>query len=119
MRVKGHALKDGLLGYRYCKCDQWSMFRPRQGERGSFMPELYVREEYRAHLEEVVDGQRKQWLANLFEFENCDECGRGAEGHTAVGVLGNWFARCNIPKPGPCPVCQDCDCEVKSKECGR
>lgn len=43
----------------------------------------------------------KQWLKELFEYENCPECGRGARGHTAVPFMfGNWFARCN-PKPQP------------------
>lgn len=35
------------------------------------------------------------WLAELFEFEWCAECGRGAAGHTAVPFMGNWFGRCD------------------------
>jgi hypothetical protein len=34
------------------------------------------------------------FLEELFEFEDCDECGRGPEGHDAIPLLGNWFARC-------------------------
>lgn len=30
----------------------------------------------------------------LFEHENCKECGRGASNHTAILLLGNWFFRC-------------------------
>lgn len=41
-----------------------------------------------------------QWLADLFEFERCSDCGGDAEHHTAVPLAGNWFARCNCP-PGP------------------
>jgi hypothetical protein len=40
-----------------------------------------------------------QWLAEQFEFEYCDECGRDACDHTAVPFMGNWFARCNHPLP--------------------
>ena len=35
-----------------------------------------------------------KWLEDLFEFENCEECGRGAEGHTPVILFGNPFAVC-------------------------
>lgn len=35
------------------------------------------------------------WLMSLFEWENCDECGKGAENHTVISVLGNPFAKCN------------------------
>jgi hypothetical protein len=37
------------------------------------------------------------WLAELFEFEYCAECGGDAEHHTAIPFLGNWFARCDYP----------------------
>ena len=36
-----------------------------------------------------------EWLADLFEFEYCAECGGDACDHTAIPFLGNWFARCN------------------------
>jgi len=39
-----------------------------------------------------VDPQ--EWLKELFEFENCSECGKGAENHDAIPFMGNWFARC-------------------------
>ena len=34
------------------------------------------------------------WLAELFQFEFCEECGHDAEDHIAVPFLGNWFAIC-------------------------
>ena len=37
------------------------------------------------------------WLAEIFEFEFCAECGGDAQHHTAIPVLGNWFARCDFP----------------------
>jgi len=37
-----------------------------------------------------------QWLADLFEFEYCAECGSDADGHDAVPFMGNWFARCKV-----------------------
>jgi hypothetical protein len=37
------------------------------------------------------------WLKELFEFEFCSECGGDAQHHTAVPVMGNWFARCDYP----------------------
>ena len=41
----------------------------------------------------------REFLENLFEFENCDECHMGANGHVAIllnfGHYGqNYFARC-------------------------
>lgn len=33
----------------------------------------------------------------FFEFELCGECGRDAEDHTPILLLGNWFFRCNRP----------------------
>jgi hypothetical protein len=35
-----------------------------------------------------------QFLCELFRFENCDECGKGARNHVACPLLGNWFAKC-------------------------
>lgn len=40
-----------------------------------------------------------QWLMERFADQNCEECGRGARSHTAVPVLGNWFAHCIPKKP--------------------
>jgi hypothetical protein len=40
----------------------------------------------------------KQWLKEYFEYQNCDECHRGARSHTAIPFNGNWFARCNDVK---------------------
>lgn len=36
-----------------------------------------------------------QWLREQFEFEWCAECGRDHRHHTAIPILGNWFARCD------------------------
>lgn len=36
-----------------------------------------------------------EFLAELFEYELCDECGGDAPDHTAVPFLGNFFARCD------------------------
>ena len=38
-----------------------------------------------------------RWLRELFEWELCAECGGDARHHTAVPLLGNWFARCDYP----------------------
>lgn len=37
----------------------------------------------------------KIWLKEMFEHEYCAECGRDHRHHTAVPVLGNWFAYCD------------------------
>lgn len=37
------------------------------------------------------------FVARLFEFEYCDECGGDAEHHSPVVVHGLWFARCVWP----------------------
>ena len=39
----------------------------------------------------------QEWMQRLFEFEYCAECGRDHRHHTAVPVMGNWFARCDLP----------------------
>lgn len=39
----------------------------------------------------------QKWLAQQFECEFCADCGGDARHHTAVPVLGNWFARCGYP----------------------
>ncbi len=36
----------------------------------------------------------KEFCDNMFEFENCEECGKGTENHEPNILLGNWFARC-------------------------
>ena len=41
-----------------------------------------------------------QWLRQQFQYENCAECRRGARSHSAVPLLGNWFAYCK-------PVCRN------------
>ena len=38
------------------------------------------------------------WLAELFEYQLCAECGRDADQHTVcLTPLGTFFARCNDP----------------------
>lgn len=49
------------------------------------------------------------WLARQFEFEYCHECGKDTDKHTAVMVLGNWFARCDEPEPVKVYECGICD----------
>lgn len=38
----------------------------------------------------------KKWLESLFEYEDCDECHRGAEHHTVSDLMGNPFAVCSV-----------------------
>jgi hypothetical protein len=38
-----------------------------------------------------------QWLKEQFILHYCDECGGDTQHHTAVPVMGNWFARCDYP----------------------
>ena len=49
-------------------------------------------------LDAWVERVLKDWMKEQFEFENCDECGRGAEGHEGVVFLGNPFAVCRVDK---------------------
>lgn len=39
----------------------------------------------------------EEFLRETFEYAYCAECGGDAQHHTAVIVLGNWFAMCNHP----------------------
>lgn len=42
-----------------------------------------------------INGQTwYQWARQMFEFENCSECGKGVRGHLPSALLGNWFAFC-------------------------
>jgi len=45
------------------------------------------------------DEKPEQWLADLFEFEFCLECGGDVEDHDVCLVpgIGNYFARCRRP----------------------
>lgn len=45
----------------------------------------------------------EEWLADLFEFEFCPECGGDAEDHEVCLVpgIGNFFARCRRPDVTP------------------
>ena len=45
---------------------------------------------------------RLAWLAESFEFEDCEECGQGAAGHECVpGPFGLPFARCRDSSKSP------------------
>ena len=43
----------------------------------------------------------KKWLKDLFEFENCEECGFDEKHHKVIMVLGNRFALCTPPEQTP------------------
>lgn len=45
-----------------------------------------------------LDIPPEQWMRELFEHQNCDECGKGAEYHDACFVMWNWFVKC---RPDP------------------
>ena len=45
-----------------------------------------------------LDTPAAEWLADLFEFEYCADCGGDADHHTAVPLHGNWFAQCKFPR---------------------
>ena len=36
----------------------------------------------------------REWLVRFFEFEYCDECGKGEDDHIVIDFLGNPFAHC-------------------------
>lgn len=38
-----------------------------------------------------------EWVAELFEYEFCENCGGDAAHHEPRIVLGNWFAYCRFP----------------------
>jgi hypothetical protein len=42
----------------------------------------------------------EEWLEELFEYEDCPECGRGADNHEVCLVpgIGTYFARCKHPE---------------------
>lgn len=50
----------------------------------------------------MTDETWEEFAERLFEDEDCDECGQGAEGHEPWGIMGNWFAHC-LPQHGPGP----------------
>ena len=35
-----------------------------------------------------------EWLAELFKYENCSECGEGVDNHGVIILEGNYFAKC-------------------------
>jgi hypothetical protein len=37
----------------------------------------------------------QEFLAELFEYEFCEECSGDAAHHTCLILFGNWFARCD------------------------
>ena len=48
-----------------------------------------------------------EWLAKMFEFEDCPECRHGADAHTPLRlpVTGFWFARCELMALEECDAC--------------
>ena len=50
-----------------------------------------------------MDQTPEEWLADLFEFETCAECGSDAADHEVCLVpgIGNYFARCRRPDDDP------------------
>lgn len=91
---------------------------PGNEERGSAI----VRALAKAEREQVegVHGEEKEtpeeWLARMFEYENCEECGRGVEGHDVCGGLpGGYFARC---KPERCSAVCSGTHERAGEVCG-
>jgi hypothetical protein len=47
-----------------------------------------------------LDIPPEEWLKKQFEHEFCEECGGDEHHHTAVPLMGNWFARCDYPADG-------------------
>lgn len=44
----------------------------------------------------------QEWAKELFEYENCGECGGDEIVHDIVPFFGNWFARCrNVEGESP------------------
>jgi hypothetical protein len=41
--------------------------------------------------------EQRQWLEELFEYENCAECERGEDEHTVCAGPFGPFARCDHP----------------------
>lgn len=41
-----------------------------------------------------------QFMCDLFRFEFCEECHKGARGHVAVPFMGGWFAACKKAPEG-------------------
>ena len=42
-----------------------------------------------------IDGETwYEWAKRMFEFENCEECGKGVRGHKKAIFMGHWFALC-------------------------
>jgi hypothetical protein len=50
-----------------------------------------------------MDQTPEEWLAELFEFEFCAECGGDADDHEVCLVpgIGTYFARCRRPVDEP------------------
>ena len=40
-----------------------------------------------------------QFLREMYEYEWCGECGKGARSHVAVGFMGNWLSLCRQSQP--------------------
>ncbi|KKN10458.1 hypothetical protein LCGC14_1036390 [marine sediment metagenome] len=42
----------------------------------------------------MPDETGDEFLERMFEYEYCDECDGDVADHTAILLLGNWFACC-------------------------
>ena len=42
-----------------------------------------------------------EFLAELFKFESCPDCGGDAADHEPLPLLGGWFAKCKTRKGAP------------------
>ncbi len=58
----------------------------------------------------------EDFAAELFEYEDCEECGLGAAEHNALIVFGNWFAQCKH-RTGAAPT-ERCECGAYWTRCG-
>lgn len=47
-------------------------------------------------MQTITIMESAEWLREQFEFEWCADCGRDHRHHTAIPILGNWFARCDL-----------------------
>lgn len=68
----------------------------------------------------IDQGTPEEWLERLFEFEYCSECGRDADEHEVVGILGNYFARCKQTadqRPDESSI-EEMDDPILCHECG-
>lgn len=44
--------------------------------------------------DQLATDRDQEWLSDLFEFEDCEECGQGVENHRVTKLGNNRFAQC-------------------------